>query len=151
MLFWVLIAAVGLIAVLGWTLYVHVGATRLEAFAARRRPTSRIVSNGEFVDGSRHMKVAMALTSTDLFYENADMEASIDLRWVSEVEYDTCLATGHDVGDGKVLRLRCFSQVFEFILPREAVSRWNVTLPPHRRIESSTEGTTLVAPVTAAT
>ena len=149
MLFWLSAVAVGAIAVLGWVLYLHVGASRIEAFAAKRRPTSRMVSSGEFVDGSRHMKVALALTETDLFYENADMEASLDLRWVSEIEYDSRLATGHDVGDGKVLRIRCFSQVFEFVLPKDVVGRWLVTLPARGRLQSP-EGTTL-APVPVTT
>lgn len=146
MLFWLSVAAVGVIAVLCWTLYHHVGASRLEALAAKRRPTSRIVSNGEFVDGSRHLKVALALTDTDLFYENADMEASLDLRWVREIEYDTRLATGHTVGGDKVLRIRCFSQLFEFVLPQDVVPRWLLMLPPRRGMESPLAAAVAVTP-----
>lgn len=149
MLFWLSVAAVGLIAVLCWTLYRHVGASRIEALADRRRPTSRMVSSGEFVDGNRHLKVVLALTSTDLFYENADMTASVDLRWVREIEYDTRLATGHAIENGKVLRIRCFSQVFEFVLPNDVVPRWHMMLPPRRRVDSPA-GTSL-APVAVTT
>lgn len=128
------VAAVGVVAFLSWNLYQRFGVDRIDALTAKRRSTSRIVSSGEFVDGNRHMKVALALTNTDLFYENGDMEASLDLRWVSEIEYDTRLATGHTIPDGKVLRIRCFSQVFEFVLPNDVVVRWHMMLPPRRAI-----------------
>jgi hypothetical protein len=150
MLFWSSVVALSLIAVLSWQLYRRVGASRIEALAARRRPTSRIVSPGEFVDGNRHMKVTLALTDTDLFYENTDMEASLDLRWVREIEYDTCLATGQALGGGKVLRIRCFSQLFEFVLPSDVAPRWHMLLPPGRPLDFP-EGTTLAAPVAVAT
>ena len=132
MLFWVSVVALGVIAALGWTLYRHVGASRIEAIANKRRATSRTVTHGEYVDGSRHVKVALALTSTDLFYENADMKAYLDLRWVQEVDYDTCLATGHEIVGGKVLRIRSTSQVFEFVLPNEVVPTWHLMLPARR-------------------
>ena len=135
MLFWVSVVALGVIAALGWNLYRRVGASRIDAIANKRRATSRTVSSGEFVDGNRHVKVALALTSTDLFYENGDMKAYLDLRWVQEVEYDTCLATGREAEDGKVLRIRCYSQVFEFILPNKAVPTWHLMLPARRAIE----------------
>ncbi len=150
MLFWLSIVALGVITVLGWTLYRRVGASRIEALADKRRPTSRMVSSGVFVDGDRHLKVALALTSTDLFYENADLEASLDLRWVREIEYDTCLSTGHAVDGGTVLRIRCFSQLFEFVLPNDVVPRWHLMLPPRRRVDSQSE-TTLAAPVAVTT
>jgi len=135
MLFWVSVVALGAIATLGWTLYRHVGASRIEAIANKRRATSRTVCSGEFVDGNRHVKVALALTSTDLFYENADMKAYLDLRWVQEVEYDTCLATGREVEGGTVLRIRCYSQLFEFVLPSKVVPTWHLMLPQRRPVD----------------
>jgi hypothetical protein len=150
MLFWLSVAAAGLTAVLCWTLYRHVGASRIEALLDKRRPTSRMVSSGEFVDGSRHLKVALALTGTDLFYENSDMEASIDLRWVREIEYDTHLATGHAVEGGRVLRIRCFSQLFEFVIPKDVLPRWHMMLPPRPRPKSPSD-TGLVAAVAVST
>src|ERR1043166_3388618 len=146
MLFLVSIVALAVIAALGWNLYQRVGASRIEALANKRRATSRTVSSGEFVDGNRHLKVALALTSTDLFYENADMKAYLDLRWVQEVEYDTCLATGQEAKGGKVLRIRCYSQVFEFVLPNEVVPTWHLMLPQRRAAEMPAP----VAPVAAA-
>jgi hypothetical protein len=134
MLFLVSVVALGVIVALGWYLNRRVGDSRIEAIANKRRATSRTVSSGEFVDGNRHMKVALALTGTDLFYENADLKAYLDLRWVQEVEYDTCLATGPEVQGGKVLRLRCNSQVFEFVLPNKVVPTWHLMLPARRQV-----------------
>jgi hypothetical protein len=132
MMFWVSVVALGVIGALVWNLYYRVGAARIEAIANKRRATSRTVTSGEFVDGNRHVKVALALTSTDLFYENADMKAYLDLRWVQEVEYDTSLATGQEVEGGKVLRIRSTSQVFEFVLPNAVVPTWHLMLPARR-------------------
>jgi len=146
MLFLVSVVALVVIVVLAWNLYQRVGASRLDAIANKRRSSSRTVTSGEFVDGNRHLKVALALTSTDLYYENADMKAYLDLRWVQEVEYDTCLATGHEITDGKVLRIRCYSQVFEFVLPGKVVPTWYLMLPPRRAIEMPA----VIAPVAAA-
>lgn len=133
------VAALGVVAFLAWILYRHVSASRIEAFTDQRRSTSRMVGRGEFVDGSRHLNVALALTNTDLFYENRDMQASLDLRWVREIEYDTRLATGHAVEGGKVLRIRCFSQVFEFVIPDTDLVRWHMMLPPRGRDASPVE------------
>lgn len=126
------IAAVVAVALLGWNLYRRFGTDRIAALNERRRAGSKIVSRGEFVDGSRHLDVALALTQTTLYYENSDMEASIDLEWVREVEYATELATGAAISGGKVLRLRSQSQTFEFVLPPEHVTRWHMMLPPRR-------------------
>lgn len=133
MLFLVVVVALAGVAALGWNLSRRVSASRIDAIANKRRATSRAVSSGEFVDGNRHMKVALALTTTDLHYENTDMQAYLDLRLVKEVEYDTCLATGQEVAGGKVLRLRSYSQVFEFVLPNQAVPTWHLLLPPRGR------------------
>jgi hypothetical protein len=129
---WVTIAAVVAVVLLGWNLYRRFATDRIAVFNERRRAASKIVSRGEFVDGNRHLDVALALTQSTLFYENSDMEASIDLDWVREVEYDTELATGLAVVAGKVLRLRSHSQTFEFVLPQEHVTRWHMLLPPRR-------------------
>jgi len=135
MLVWLSIAALGVVVFLSWNLYQRFAASRIAVLLEKRRPTSRMVSEGEFVDGNRHLQVALALTTTDLFYENADMQASLDLRWAREIEYDTTLATGQEVVGCKVLRIRCFSQVFEFVLPNDVVPRWHMMLPPRQQNE----------------
>lgn len=132
MMGWVTIAAFVAVAFLGWNLYRRFATDRIAVFNERRRAASKIVSRGEFVDGNRHLDVALALTQSTLFYENSDMEASIDLDWVREIEYDTELATGLAIETGKVLRLRSHSQTFEFVLPQEHVTRWHMLLPPRR-------------------
>ncbi len=130
------ITAVLAVAFLGWNLYRRVGADRNPELNEKRRAGSRFVSRGEFVDGNRHQDVALALTNDTFFYENSDMEGSIDLQWVREVEYDSELATGLAVAAGKVLRLRSHSQTFEFIIANDLVPRWHMMLPPRRETAS---------------
>jgi hypothetical protein len=130
------VVAVIAVAVLGWNLFRRFGADRIAGFNEKRRATSRMVSRGEFVDGNRHQAVALALTQDTFYYENADMEASIDLQWVREIEYDTELATGLAIASGRVLRLRSHSQTFEFVLPADVVARWHMMLPPRREAAS---------------
>ena len=132
MLAWLTVLAVVVVAFLGWNLYQRFGADRIAAFNEKRRATSRLVSRGEFVDGNRHVDVALAVTQSTFFYENSDMQASIDLQWVREIEYDTELATGLAVVNGKVLRLRSHSQTFEFVVPEDVVARWHMMMPPRR-------------------
>ena len=144
------IIAVGVVAFLCWNLYRRFGADRIAALSDKRRATSRFVSRGEFVDGNRRMEVALALTGSTFFYENADMQASLELQWVSQIEYDTQLSTGLPVAGGKVLRLRCYSQLFEFVLPNDVVPRWHMMLPPRRSIEYTVLATQEPAPVVSA-
>jgi len=136
MLFWMSTGAAAVVLFLCWNLYYRFGADRIAAFSEKRRVTSRIVSRGEFFDGNRRIEVALALTRETFYYENADMEASLDLQWIREIEYDTRLATGAAITDGKVLRLRCYSQTFEFLLPKDMVARWYLLLPPRRETAS---------------
>ena len=125
----ILIVASLVIALLGWNLYSRFGKDQIETLMQRRRNTSRFVSRGLFVDGSRHLDVALAVDQSTFFYENHDMAASIDLEWVREVEYDTKLATGAAMSAGEVLRLRSQSQTFEFVLPEDVAGRWHTVLP----------------------
>ena len=129
---WLTIFAIGVIVVLSWNLYRRLGSDRITEFIEKRRSTSRMVGQGEFVDGNRHLTVALSVTQDTFFYENSDMQASIDLQWVREIEYDTELATGTVPATGKVLRLRSNSQTFEFVLPNDLVARWHMMLPPRR-------------------
>jgi hypothetical protein len=115
--------------ILGWNLYRRFGSDRIQEINDKRRATSRLVGRGDFVDGNRHLPVALAITQSTLFYENHDMQASIDLQWIREVEYATDLATGSRMTSGKVMRLRSQSQTFEFVLPDDMVARWHTMLP----------------------
>lgn len=129
---WISLGAALIAAFLAWNLYTRFGADRIEAFNEKRRGTSRIVGRGEFIDGNRHLDVALAMTDSTFFYENADMEGAIDLQWVREVEYDSELATGRAIEQGQVLRLRCYSQTFEFVLANDVARRWTAMLPARR-------------------
>jgi hypothetical protein len=90
------------------------------------------VGRGELIDGTRHIPVALALSASTLYYENADLSASLDLEYVEEVEYDDELMIGRAVAAGKVMRLRCFSKVFEFILDAATAPQWQAMLPAVR-------------------
>jgi hypothetical protein len=96
-----------------------------------------LVSSAEFIDGVRHVPVSLALNHRALYYENADMQASLDLEWIQEVEYDDELVTGQSIRRGKVLRLRCYSQVFEFIVPAGALQKWQAVLPARDGVVSA--------------
>ena len=132
MLTYVSVAAIVVVSLLGWNLYRRFGVDRIEALNKKRRASSRLVGRGEFVDGNRHLDVALAVTQDTFYYENGDMEGSLDLQWLREIEYDTELATGSVPPSGKVLRLRSNSQTFEFILPNDVVPKWHLMLPPRR-------------------
>ena len=131
---WLFVPA-ALVVFLVVTLMKHLAANRIQQFIDRRRADSDVVSRGEFVDGSRHLAVAMALSEDSFFYENSDMQASLDRKWIQEVEYEDELSTGQSVHGGKVLRLRCSSQTFEFVLAGDAARQWQAVLPPHRMSE----------------
>jgi len=140
-MFLIALAAVTVLAILSWTLYQRNTSNGLEKLNDKRRATSRLVSRGEFVDGNRCLDVALALTDKALYYESSEVQASLDLEWIEEVDYDTELATGRNVNGGQVLRLRCHRQVFEFILPNEVVLAWKNVLPatrPLRAVETAT-------------
>jgi hypothetical protein len=134
---WLSLLAVAVVGFLGWNLFRRFGDDRIAAFNEKRRGTSRLVGRADLVDGNRHLDVALAVTQETLFYENADMEASIDLKWVQEIEYDTELATGGMPATGQVLRLRSHSQTFEFVLANDVVARWHTMLPPRRASEAA--------------
>lgn len=137
MLPYISVVAVLVVAVMAWNLYRRFASDRIQNFIESRRASSRMVGRAEFVDGNRHLGVALAATSSTLFYENSDMQASLDLEWVEEIEYDTELGTGGVVPDGKVLRLRCHSQTFEFVLPDDDVAKWHTVMPARQIVPAA--------------
>jgi len=123
-------AGASLVAViLLWNLYTRFASDGLQKLNDNRRAASRLVGRAEFVDGNRHIGVAIAVTDTTFFYENADLEGSLDLENIEAIEYDNELITGSMVSNGKVLRLRCHSQNFEFVLNPDDVARWSAVMP----------------------
>jgi hypothetical protein len=111
---------------------------RIARFKTARRSTSRMVGSGQLVVGRHRSAVGLAVTETTLFYERFIRKGSVDLESILAIEYDTVLATGVEVPDGRVLRLRTPPGTIEFILPREDVSNWYLILPP--RPEKSAPG-----------
>ena len=102
---WVLIA-LAIIGAIVWMLRKRSIADGVSVYTDRRRDSSRVVSLAEFIDGSRHMPVSLALTDLSFYYENSDMQASLERQWIHEVEYDDELTTGQPIGDDDVSRDR---------------------------------------------
>ena len=103
----------------------------LEEKMARRRGSSRLVSRADLVEGMERIPVALALTSETIYYENPDLDASLDLKQIEEVEYDNETATGQ-VLDGNALRLRSHGHTFEFVLDPDSTGKWRAMLPARR-------------------
>lgn len=122
------VGVVVLIALL--VLFLRVRAQdQLEDLIAKRKGTSRLVCRAQFVEGIERIPVALSLTPDAVNYENADLQASLALEVVDEIEYDDETATGHTVV-GKALRLRSHGHTFEFILDNATARQWSEQLPP---------------------
>lgn len=104
---------------------------QLDELMAKRRASSRIVCRADFLEGMQKIPVCLALDDDALHYENADLQATMELRHIDEVEYDDETATGHSVV-GKALRIRSHGHAFEFVLDQATARQWEQLLPPHR-------------------
>jgi hypothetical protein len=120
------------VAVLAFNLWKRFAADGMQRLNDGRRGSCRLVGRGELIDGARHVPVALAINDSTLFYENSDMSATLDLEFVQEVEYDNELSTGQNITVGRVMRLRCFSKAFEFILDSATALQWEAILPAVR-------------------
>ena len=114
---------------------------RLDAIMKTRGATAKLVTRADYVEGRTHIPVALAMDEKCLYYENVDLQASLDLDRIEEVEYDDELATGGEVHAGRVLRLRSHGHTFEFILDSPTAARWSAALPPHLLGGSSARAT----------
>ena len=106
----------------------------VEEYVKRRSASSRVCSRADFVEGMERIPVALALTDDTIYYESPDLQASLELRRIEEVEYDDETATGQSV-EGRTLRLRAHGHTFEFVLDTNAARLWQTALPPHRMDE----------------
>jgi hypothetical protein len=97
----------------------------------RHRPTAKVSSRAELVDGRNHIPVALTLEQQHIYYENSDLDATLDIDQIDEVEYSSDLLTG-GIATGAVLRLRAHGRAIEFVLDMAAARRWSELLPPHR-------------------
>ena len=100
----------------------------------KRSVGSRVCTRADLVEGGDRIPVALALTDDTIYYENPDLQASLELQRIEEVEYDDETATGQHVV-GKALRLRAHGHMFEFVLESEVARKWQMVLPPHRMDE----------------
>jgi hypothetical protein len=107
----------------------------IDDLMAKRRGSCRIVSRAEFLEGMQKMPVALALTDDSLYYENPDLQATLELRHIEEIEYDDETATGHAVA-GKALRLRSHGHTFEFLFDLATARQWEQLLPPRHMGEA---------------
>lgn len=99
--------------------------------AAQLRAESAIVSHAQLIDGRNQVAVALALESRQIVYGNVDIEESIDIVQIDEVEYGSDLMTG-GIADGAMLRLRWHGRAIEFVIDMASAERWSSLLPPHR-------------------
>ncbi|MFN2441306.1 MAG: hypothetical protein ABR517_01345 [Thermoanaerobaculia bacterium] len=128
----VLIAAV---VVLGWLLAKKLSQDKMQMFLNKRKSEAKISVPADFVEANARIPVALAVTKDKLYYENADLEASLDLEQIEEVEYGSELFTGQEVANGRVLRLRSHGHAFEFVLDKVNGERFETVLPRHRADE----------------
>lgn len=105
---------------------------KLQSIEARRRGEASLVTRAHFVEGLERMPVVLSLIGEKFCYDNADLEACLDLPHVEEIEYDDETATGHSVTPGKALRLRSHGHAFEFILDHASSAKWESALPARR-------------------
>jgi len=127
----VTIAGLAVLAALIWILMRMRSTDLLEEKMAKRRSSSRLVSRADLVEGLERIPVALALTNEAIYYENPDLDASLDLQQIEEVEYDNETATGQ-VLEGNALRLRSHGHTFEFVLDPDSTGKWKAILPPRR-------------------
>lgn len=122
---------VGLIAVVALVLVYLKLRNRdvIEEILHKRSVNSRFVARADLVEGAERMPVALAIDDRALYYENEDIQASLDLPNIDEVEYDDELATGRTLTDEKVMRVRAHGQSFEFVLDSKEAPRWQQALP----------------------
>ncbi len=127
----VTVVGVVVLVVLIWFFIRLRGKDRVEEVLAKHRGTARVCSRACLLEGMEQIPVALVLTADVIYYENTDLQASIELPLIEEVEYDDETATGHTVA-GKVLRLRAHNHVFEFTLDLATAKQWEAALPARR-------------------
>jgi hypothetical protein len=125
-----IIGLVVLVALIWFFVYLR-GKDRVEEVLSKHRGSARVFNRACLLEGMEEIPVALVLTADTIYYENSDLQASIELPLIEEVEYDDETATGHTV-PGKVLRLRAHNHVFEFTLDLPSAKQWEAALPARR-------------------
>ena len=129
------VVGVVVLAILIWFYFRLRSKDHIEQVLAKHKASARVCSRACLLEGMEQIPVALALTADSINYENRDLQASIDLSVIEEVENDDETATGHTIA-GKVLRLRAHNHVFEFTLDVASAKQWETALPS-RRVESA--------------
>ncbi|HEV7571648.1 MAG TPA: hypothetical protein VGQ21_09120 [Thermoanaerobaculia bacterium] len=125
------VVGVVVLAILIWIYFRLRSKDHVEQVLAKHKAAGRVCSRACLLEGMEQIPVALALTPDSINYENRDLQASIDLSVIEEVEYDDETATGHTIA-GKVLRLRAHNHVFEFTLDLPSAKQWETALPARR-------------------
>ncbi|MEA2416558.1 MAG: hypothetical protein QOI58_3215 [Thermoanaerobaculia bacterium] len=125
------VIGVVVLAILVWAYFRMRSKDHVEQVLAKHKASARVCSRACLLEGMEQIPVALALTADAINYENRDLQASIDLSVIEEVEYDDETATGHTVA-GKVLRLRAHNHAFEFMLDLPSAKQWETALPARR-------------------
>ena len=126
-----LLSALVAVAALVWWFRRARANDSFEGILQRHRPTARVSSRAELVDGRNHIPVALTLDPERIYYENRDLDAMLDIAQIDEVEYGSDLLTG-GIATGAVLRLRAHGRAIEFVLDMASARKWSELLPPHR-------------------
>ena len=105
---------------------------KLQEIENRRRSEAKLVTRAHFNEGLERMPVVLSLVGENFCYDNADLQACLELPHVEEIEYDDETATGHSVAPGKALRLRSHGHAFEFVLDHASAAKWESALPARR-------------------
>lgn len=129
------VVAIAALVVLGWLLARKFSQDKMQAHLNKLRADAKIAVPADYVEANARIPVALALTNKKLYYENDDLEASLDLEQIEEVEYGSDLFTGQEIANGRVLRLRSHGHSFEFVLDKVNGERFESMLPPHRADE----------------
>jgi hypothetical protein len=127
----VTIIGVVVLAILLWIFVRLRSKDRVDEVLAKHRSSASACSRANLVEGMEMIPVALVLTGDAIYYENTDIQASIELPLIEEVEYDDETGTGHGVA-GKVLRIRAHNHVFEFVLDMPSARQWETALPAKR-------------------
>ncbi len=127
------ITLVGLVvlAALIWVFLRLRSGDRVQEVLEKNRSTARACTRANLLEGMAQIPVALVLTADTLFYENRDLQASIEVPMIEEVEYDDETATGHTVA-GKVLRIRAHNHAFEFMMDLPTARTWEAVMPARR-------------------
>src|SRR3954462_15318401 len=88
------VIGVVVLAILVWFYFRLRSKDHVENVLAKHRASARVCSRACLLEGMEQIPVALALTADAINYENRDLQASIDLSVIEEVEYDDETATG---------------------------------------------------------